>query len=152
MTTSVFSIYRELELNFRIKPRKRLKRYKPDELSVPTKPNQVWSMDFMSDALAVGRANRSLNVIYDFNREGLAVDLDLSMPSFRVIRILEQIMEWLGKLAIIRRDNVPEYLCNQLVTLVIKQNITLMYIQPGKLRQIAYIERFNRTARVVGYA
>ena len=64
----VYRIYRELELNLRIKPRKRLKRDKPDELSVPTKANQVWSMDFMSDELADGRAIRSLNVIDDYNR------------------------------------------------------------------------------------
>jgi putative transposase len=143
----VYRIYRELELNLRIKPRKRLKRDKPDELSVPTKPNQVWSMDFMSDALADGRAIRSLNVIDDYNREGLAVDVDLSMPSLRVIRTLEQIMEWRGKPAMIRCDNGPEYVSNQLVTWAIKQNITLMYIQPGKPTQNAYIERFNRTAR-----
>ncbi len=100
----VYRIYRELELNLRIKPRKRLKRDKPDELSVPIKPNQVWSMDFMSDALADGRAIRSLNVIDDYNREGLAVDVDLSMPSLRVIRTLEQIIEWRGKPAMIRCD------------------------------------------------
>ena len=143
----VYRIYRELELNLRIKPRKRLKRDKPDELSVPTKANQVWSMDFMSDALADGRAIRSLNVIDDYNREGLAVDVDLSMPSLRVIRTLEQIMEWRGKPAMIRCDNGPEYVSNQLVTWAIKRNITLMYIQPGKPTQNAYIERFNRTAR-----
>lgn len=143
----VYRICQELELNLRIKPRKRLKRDKPDELSVPTKANQVWSMDFMSDSLADGRAIRSLNVIDDYNREGLAVDVDLSMPSLRVIRTLEQIMEWRGKPAMIRCDNGPEYVSNQLVTWAIKQNITLMYIQPGKPTQNAYIERFNRTAR-----
>ena len=66
----VYRIYRELELNLRIRPRKRLKRDKPDALSVPTTINQVWSMDFMSDSLADGRSIRTLNVIDDFNREG----------------------------------------------------------------------------------
>ena len=51
----IYRIYRELELNLRIKPRRRLKRDRPDPLSVPTAPNQVWSIDFMSDALADGR-------------------------------------------------------------------------------------------------
>ena len=101
----VYRIYRELELNLRIKPRKRSKRDRPDELSVPTKPNQVWSMDFMFDALADVRSIRSLNVIDDYNREGLAVDVDLSMSSLRVIRTLEQIIEWRGKPAMIRCDN-----------------------------------------------
>ena len=56
-------------------------------------------------------------------------------------------MEWQGKPAVIRCDKGPEYVSNQLVTWAIKQNITLMYIQPGKPTQNAYIECFNRTAR-----
>lgn len=67
----VYRIYRELELNLRIKPRKRLKRDKPDRLAVPEAPNRVWSMDFMADQLEDGRAFRLLNVLDDFNREGL---------------------------------------------------------------------------------
>ena len=85
----VYRIYRELELNLRIKPRARLKRERLEVLSVPTAPNQVWSMDFMSDALADGRNIRTFNVIDDYNREGLAIDVDLSLPRARVIRALE---------------------------------------------------------------
>ena len=84
----VYRIYRELELNLRIKPRARLKRERPEMLSVATAPNQVWSMDFMRDALADGRKIRTFNVIDDYNREGLAIDVDLSLPSARVIRAL----------------------------------------------------------------
>ena len=104
----VYRIYRELELNLRIKPRARLKRERPEVLSVPTTLNQVWSMDFMSDALADGRKIRTFNVIDDYNREGLAIDVDLSLPSARVIRALEQVIEWRGKPAAIRCDNGPE--------------------------------------------
>ena len=100
----VYCIYRELELNLLIKPRKRLKRDKPDALSVPIAINQVWSMDFMSDSLIDGRSIRTFNVIDDYNREGLAIDVDLSMPSLRVIRALEQVIEWRGKQAAIRCD------------------------------------------------
>ena len=64
----VYRIYRELELNLRIKPRRRLKRDKPDALAVPTSINQVWSMDFMSDSLSDGRSIRTFNVIDDYNR------------------------------------------------------------------------------------
>jgi len=64
----VYRIYRELELNLRIKPKRRIKREKPDTLSVPAAINQVWSMDFMSDSLADGRALRTFNVIDDYNR------------------------------------------------------------------------------------
>ena len=143
----VYRIYRELELNLRIKPRRRLKRNKPEALNVPESINQVWSMDFMSDALSDGRSIRTFNVIDDFNREGLAVDVDLSMPSTRVIRSLEQLIEWRGKPSAIRCDNGPEYISQTLRNWTNKQQITLLYIQPGKPTQNAYIERFNRTAR-----
>lgn len=143
----VYRIYRELELNLRIKPRKRIKRDKPEALSVPERINQVWSMDFMSDTLNDGRSIRTFNVIDDFNREGLGIDVDLSLPSARVIRSLEQIIEWRGKPLALRCDNGPEYISQTLKDWTIKQQITLLYIQPGKPTQNAYIERFNRTAR-----
>jgi putative transposase len=66
----VYRIYRELELNLRIRPKRRIKRDKPDALSVPVAMNQVWSIDFMSDSLADGRLLRAFNVIDDYNREG----------------------------------------------------------------------------------
>jgi len=93
----VYRIYRELELNLRIRPKRRIKRDKPDALSVPVVMNQVWSIDFMSDALADGRLLRTFNVLDDYNREGLAIEVDLSLPSQRVIRALEQVIEWRGK-------------------------------------------------------
>jgi len=89
----VYRIYRELELNLRIKPRKRLKRDKPDALAVPGAPNQVWSMDFMADRLADGRAFRLLNVLDDFNREGLGIEVDFSLPAERVVRSLNHIID-----------------------------------------------------------
>ena len=67
----VYRFYRELELNMRIKPRKRLQREKPEPLAVPDAPNEAWSTDFMADQLADGRSFRILNVLDDFNREGL---------------------------------------------------------------------------------
>ena len=143
----VYRIYRELELNLRIKPKRRIKRDKPDALSVPESINQVWSMDFMSDSLADGRSLRTFNVLDDYNREGLGIEVDLSLPSLRVIRSLEQIIEWRGKPASIRCDNGPEYISQQLINWANKNQITLLYIQPGKPTQNAYIERFNRTAR-----
>lgn len=143
----VYRIYRELELNLRIKPRRRLKRDKPDALSVPKAVNQVWSIDFMSDTLADGRTVRTFNVLDDYNREGLGIEVDLSLPSGRVIRSLEQIIEWRGAPAAIRLDNGPEYIAQSLIDWATKQRITLMYIQPGKPTQNAYIERYNRTVR-----
>ncbi|EXJ09005.1 Integrase core domain protein [Nitrincola nitratireducens] len=143
----VYRIYKALELNLRIKPRRRIKRDKPDALSVPTAINQVWSMDFMSDNLSDGRSLRTFNVIDDYNREGLGIEVDLSLPSLRVIRALEQMIEWRGQPAAIRCDNGPEYISGELINWAEKRRITLLYIQPGKPTQNAYIERFNRTAR-----
>ena len=140
-------IYCELELNLRIKPRKRLKRERPDPLSVPDQPNQVWSMDFMADQLWNGKSFRTLNIIDDFNREGLAIDVDFSLPAARVVRSLNQVIAWRGKPAMICVDNGPEYVSGTLIEWASKHHITLSYIQPGKPQQNAYIERYNRTVR-----
>ncbi len=90
----VYRIYCELALNKRIKPKKRLKREQPESLKVPDRPNDSWSMDFMYDQLSDGRSVRLLNIIDDFNREALAMEVDFSLPSCRVIRTLEQLIEW----------------------------------------------------------
>ncbi|WP_143530707.1 IS3 family transposase [Rhizobium sp. RU36D] len=143
----VYRIYRELELNLRIKPRKRLKRDKPDALTVPEAPNMVWSMDFMADRLEDGRQFRLLNVLDDFNREGLGIEVDFSLPAERVIRSLNQIIEWRGKPMAIRVDNGPEYISGKLMEWAEKRGIALSHIQPGKPQQNAYVERYNRTVR-----
>lgn len=106
----VYRIYRELELNLRIKPKKRLIRKKPVPLAVPESINQSWSMDFMHDQMADGRTYRLFNVIDDFNREGLTVEVDFSLPAERVRRSLNQLIEWRGKPKQIRCDNGPEYI------------------------------------------
>ena len=143
----VYRIYCELELNLRIKPKKRLKRPKPDELAAPDAPNQTWSMDFMADQLADGRSFRTLNVLDDFNREGLGIEVDFSLPAMRVVRSLNRIIEWRGKPATIRVDNGPEYVSGLLMEWAEKRGIAIEYIQPGKPQQNAYIERYNRTVR-----
>ena len=143
----VYRIYRELKLNLRIRPRKRLKREKPEELAVPEAPNAVWSMDFMADRLGDGRAFRLLNVLDDFNREGLGIEVDFSLPAERVVRTLNQIIEWRGAPKAIRVDNGPEYISGRLMEWAEDKGITLTYIQPGKPQQNAYVERYNRTVR-----
>ena len=143
----VYRIYRELELNMRIKPRKRLKREKPDALSVPDGPNRVWSMDFMADQLVDGRSFRTLNILDDFNREGLTIEVDFSLPSERVVRTLNQVISWRGRPDAIRVDNGPEYVSTTLQVWAAQRGIELMYIQPGKPQQNAYVERYNRTVR-----
>ena len=143
----VYRIYRELELNLRIKPKKRIVREKPEALAVPEAINECWSMDFMHDQLSDGRSFRLLNIIDDFNREALAIDIDLSLPTERVVRSLNQVIEWRGKPKAIRGDNGPEYIGKTMTELASKQGIALHYIQPGNPQQNPYVERYNRTVR-----
>jgi putative transposase len=104
-------------------------------------------MDFMQDQLGDGRSIRVLNVIDDFNREALGIEVDFSLSSERVVRVLDQIIEWRGKPKAIRCDNGPEYLSAAITQWAKERQITLNYIQPGKPQQNAFIERFNRTVR-----
>ena len=143
----IYRIFNGLELNLRIKPRKRLNREKPEPLAVPEAINEVWSMDFMHDQLSDGRCFRLLNVIDDYNREALGMEVDFSLPSERVIRALKQIIEWRGKPNIIRCDNGPENISAAIQTWAEQSGIAFQYIQPGKPQQNAYVERFNRTVR-----
>jgi putative transposase len=143
----VYRIYRELELNLRIKPRRRLNREVPDPLAVPRQKNVTWSMDFMHDSLADGHSFRTFNVIDDYNREGLGIEVDFSLPAARVTRALDQIIEWRGKPNGIRCDNGPEYISVHLAEWAEEKQIKLHFIQPGNPQQNAYVERFNRTVR-----
>jgi len=104
-------------------------------------------MDFMHHKLGDGRSFRTFNVIDDFNREGLGIDVDFSLPAARVIRSLDQIIEWRGKPVSIRCDNGPEYISDLLARWADKNNVELNFIQPGKPQQNAYVERYNRTVR-----
>ena len=114
---------------------------------MPDAMNQIWSMDFMHDQLQDGRSIRLLNIIDDFNREGLGIEVDFSLPAERVIRALEQVIEWRGCPQEIRCDNGPEYISSRLRAWAMSRNIRLRHIQPGKPQQNAYIERYNRTVR-----
>ena len=140
-------VYCELELNIRIKPKKRLAPRTKQRLDIPSKKNVTWSMDFMQDALLHGRKFRTLNVIDDFNREALAIEVDFSLPSLRVIRTLERIAATRGYPEKIRVDNGPEFISSEIERWAFKNNVELQFIQPGKPSQNAYIERFNRTFR-----
>jgi putative transposase len=140
-------VYCELHLNLRVKPRKRLPKRIPQPLVQPTSANQSWSLDFMSDSLVSGRAFRTLNILDDFNREALWIEVDTSLPAERVIRVLEMLISWRGRPTQIRTDNGPELIASRLEKWAEERQITLAHIQPGKPAQNAYIERFNRTFR-----
>lgn len=140
-------IYREMGLNLRKKPKKRLPAREPQPLVPPQSPNESWSLDFMSDSLESGQAFRVLNILDDFNREALWIEIDTSLPATTVIRILEVLVAWRGAPRQIRMDNGPELIARALEEWMREHNIKPAHIQPGKPAQNAYIERFNRTYR-----
>ncbi len=104
---------------------------------MPVSINDYWSMDFMHDQLADGRSYRLFNVIDDFNREGLTIDVGLSLPAERVVRALDRVIEWRGKPRQIRSDNCPEYISHTLASWAERHNIELKFIQPGQPHLIA---------------
>lgn len=140
-------VYRELKLNLRMKPKKRLPKRDPQPLVVPEAANLSWSLDFMHDSLANGRTIRTLNILDDFNREGLWIEVDTSIPAARVVRVLDMLALWRGYPQQLRLDNGPELISKTLAEWADKHNVFLAFIQPGKPAQNAYIERFNRTYR-----
>ena len=138
-----------MKLNIRRRAKKRLPERIKQPLFVPTAPNQVWSIDFMSDSLTDGRSFRLLNVIDDFNRESLAIEVDTSLPSLRVIRVLEKLVTQRGCPSNIRCDNGPEFISHKLEEWCSHESrkINLQFIQPGRPMQNAYIERKNGSIR-----
>ena len=143
----VYRVYCEMKLNLRVKPKKRLPKRKVTPLYQPDTANTSWSLDFTSDSLASGRTFRTLNILDDFNREILWIEVDTSLPAQRVIRTLEMIASWRGYPKQIRLDNGPEFISHKLAQWAEKYGVKLAFIQPGKPTQNAYIERFNRTFR-----
>lgn len=140
----VHRVYCLLKLNLRRRAKKRIPLREPMPLWVPPQPNQVlWSADFMSDALYNGVRFRTFNVLDDFNREALAIEIDTSLPSERLVRVFTQLQRERGLPDVLRTDNGPEFLGEVFVSWCEAQD----YIEPGKPNQNAYIERFNRTAR-----
>lgn len=143
----VYRVYCALNLNRRRIGKKRLPPRTPAPLAVPGQMNMSWSMDFMSDALWCGRRFRTFNVVDDFNREILAIEIDLNLPAARVIRVLERIVAWRGYPDKIRMDNGPEFIAASLADWAQQHNVELEFIEPGRPMQNGFIERFNRSYR-----
>lgn len=143
----VYRIYCALGLNRRRIGKKRLPKRTPAPLNVPARMNQSWSMDFMSDALWNGRRFRTFNVVDDFNREALCIEIDLNLPTARVVRMLERVAAWRGYPAKVRMDNGPEFIAVALADWADQHDVMLEFIEPGKPMQNGFIERFNRSYR-----
>lgn len=143
----VYRVYCGLRLNRRRMGKKRLPSRTPAPLTVPGRMNQIWSMDFMSDALWNGRRFRTFNVVDDFNREALCIEIDLNLPAARVVRSLERIAAWRGYPAKVRMDNGPEFIALAMAEWAEQNGVVLEFIEPGKPMQNGFIERFNRSYR-----
>ena len=140
-------VYLMLGMNRRRKVRKRVPERVKQPLLQPERPGQTWSIDFMSDVLTNKRKFRTLNVIDDFNRQAIAVEVAHSMPATTVTNLLERIITEKGKPSRIRTDNGPEFISREFRDWCSKKGIEVQYIQPGRPMQNGYIERFNRTFR-----
>ena len=111
----VYRVYCELRLNQKRRAKKRLPQRVKQPLVVPHQPNQTWSADFMSDSLYAGKRFRTFNVIDDFNRELLHVEIDTSITGKRLIRVFERLRLDRGLPDVLRTDNGPEFLCGEFI-------------------------------------
>lgn len=143
----VYRLYREEGLTVRRRKRKRLAVTRRERPAPPTRPGQRWSMDFMSDTLASGRALRTFNVVDDFSRECLAIEVDTSLPGARVCRVLDRLVVEYGCPEELVCDNGPEFTGTALDAWATARGVRLAFIQPGKPVQNAFIESFNGRLR-----
>ena len=143
----VYRLYREEGLSVQRRQRKRMAGVARVLTPAPERPNQRWSMDFVSDALANGRRIRVLTVIDDFTRESLATEVDTSLPGLRVTRVLDRLAVDRGLPELITVDNGPEFAGRILDAWAYTHGVRLHFIEPGKPVQNAYIESFNGRLR-----
>jgi len=138
-----YRIYREAGLMVRRRKRKRIAGVERQVKAPAFRPNQSWSMDFVLDGLVDGRRLRCLNIVDDFTKECLAIEVDTSLPGRRVVSVLERLAESRGLPQSVTVDNGPEFAGKALDGWAYSQGLHLRFIQPGKPQQNAYIESFN---------
>jgi putative transposase len=143
----VHRVYCALRLNLPRRTKRRLPTRLRQPLAAPDRLNAIWALDFMADSLYGWRPFRTLNVIDEGNREALGIEVATSIPARRVIRVMEQLIEMHGKPSALRLDNGSELTSSAFTEWCETQGIELLFIEPGKPDQNAYIERFNRTYR-----
>ena len=129
-------LYRHHGLSLRRRRRRRLPERVQQPLLQQLHPNQVWSMDFMSDTLTNRRAYRTFNVIDDCARDVLAIEIDFSLTGERVVRVLQQLCEWHGKPDAMRNDNGPEFRSHVVQAWAKTTGIEWQFTQPGCPAQI----------------
>jgi putative transposase len=141
-----YRLYREEGLAVRRRKRKRVAVAR-QPMVTPRCLNECWAMDFMSDSLASGRRYRVFNVVDMLSREGLAADVDTSLPAARVVGVLEEIALERGYPVRILLDNGPEFRSTRLDAWAYEHEVVLEFIQPGKPIQNAVMESYNSRMR-----
>jgi putative transposase len=136
-------IYKEEGLALRKKRRQRSSTAVRVPLVAPRGPGERYSMDFVGDTLSSGRTFRTLNIVDDYTRECLAIEVDLSLPGVRVARVLDQLVDSGRKPEVIVLDNGPEFTSKALDTWAVRHKVQLRFIDPGKPVQNAFVESFN---------
>jgi len=116
-------------------------------LAAPAVLNGTWALDLMHDAHYGGRRVRTLNVLDESNRQSLAIDVATSVPSARVVRFMEQLIQMYGRPTAVRVDDGSELTAQTFVDSREQQAIELRHLQPGKPDWNACIEQFNRSHR-----
>ena len=138
-----YRVYHAAGLMVRRRKRKRIAGVERQDKVTALAPNQSWSMDFVSDGFLDGRRLRCLNIVDDFTKECLAIEVDTSLPGRRVVSVLERLAESRGLPQSVTVDNGPEFVSKALDEWAYRNELKLRFIEPGKPQQNAYIESFN---------
>ena len=139
----VYRLYRDA--NLAVRKRKKVRR-PPSErvaLQAPTRVNEVWSMDFVSDSLVSGRRIKCLTVADDFSHECVDIATDFGIGGQYVTRLLDQAALFRGYPRAVRTDNGPEFTSRAFIGWAQMHRIEHLLIEPGKPTQYCYIESFN---------
>lgn len=139
----VYRLYREAALSVRKRRRRKGVMVDRQARQVPTGPNEIWSIDFVMDALANGRRIKCLTIVDDFTRECLDIAVDYGISGGYVARVLEAIGQFRGLPRAIRTDQGPEFTSRALDRWAYGCGVDLKLIAAGKPTQNAYIESFN---------
>ena len=144
----IYRLYREEELIVRTKLRRKMARRRPVPIGVAARPNQCWSMDFVSDKLADGRSFRILTVVDQFTRECVRLDADRSMTGMKVVQALERAQQERGSLPkSITVDNGSEFCSRAMEAWAMSHEVQLCFIRPGRPVENGFIESFNGRLR-----
>lgn len=143
----VYRVYCKMGLNLRRRTRRVISKRPAQPLDIIDLPNIQWALDFMHDSLYCGRRFRTLNILDEGTRECLGIEVDTSLPTSRVLRVMERLKEQRGLPKQLRVDNGPELISAEFCDWCRANGIGIVYTQPGRPQQNAFVERFNGSFR-----